>query len=55
MIQYDLELEKYWVTQRVYFRLATTVSLDMGITDDKILLCHGIPEESVDKKISTRE
>ena len=25
----------------------------MGIIDEKLLLCHGIPEESVDKKIST--
>ena len=28
----DLALEKYWVTQSNYFRLATTLSLGMGIT-----------------------
>ena len=29
MIQSYLELQKYWVTQSVYFRLATTVELDI--------------------------
>ena len=33
MWQSYLSLEKYWVTQRSYFRLATTVALGMGITD----------------------
>ena len=50
-----LALEKYWVTQSDYFRLATTVEMVMGITYGKILLCHGISGGSVDKKISTRE
>ena len=54
MFQSDLVLEKYWVTHSGYFRLATTVALGMGITDGKILLCRGISEESVGKKISTR-
>ena len=51
--QSDLALEKYWVTQSGYFTLATTVALGMGITDGKLLLCHGISEQSKDKKIST--
>ena len=42
-------------TQSVYFRLATTVALGRGITDGKLPLCHRISEESVGKKISTRE
>ena len=37
MRQSDLFLEKYWVTQSGYFRLATTVVLGMGITDGKLL------------------
>ena len=53
--QYDLEIKKYWVTQSGYFRLAATVVLSMGIPDKKLLLCHGISEGSVEKKISTRE
>ena len=55
MRQSDLALEKYWVTQSGYFRLATTVALGMGIADGNLLFCHGISEESVDKKISARE
>ena len=35
--QSDIALDKYWVTQSRYFRLATTVALGMGITDWKIL------------------
>ena len=35
--QSDISLEKYWVTQSGYFRLATTVALSMGITDGKLL------------------
>ena len=37
MWQSGLALEKYWVTQSVYFRLATTVALGMGITDRELL------------------
>ena len=35
-------LDKYRVTQSGYFRLATTVALGMGITDGKLLYCHGV-------------
>ena len=55
MRQYDLALDKYWVTNIGYFRLATTVELGMGIIDGKLLLCHVISGESVDKKISMQE
>ena len=57
MRQYDTALEKYWVTQSGYFRLATTVALGMGmgITYGKILYCHGVAEGNVDTKISTSE
>ena len=55
MQQYGLALEKYWVTYGGNFRLETTVSLSMGITDGKFLFCHGVSEESMDKKLSTRE
>ena len=55
MWQSDLAIDKYWATQSVHFRLATKVVLGMGITEGKILFCHDISEESVDKKISTRE
>ena len=37
MQQYDIVLEKYWVTQSGYFILATTVALGMGIIDGKLL------------------
>ena len=53
MRQSDLLLEKYWVTQSGYFRLATTVALGMGITDGKLLYCYGVAEGNKDKKIST--
>ena len=55
MKQYDLALDKYWVKQSGYFRLATTVTLGIGIANGKLLFCHGILEGSVDKKISTKE
>ena len=51
----DIALEKYWVTQSGYFILATTVALGMGITDVKLLLCHGISEQSKENNISMRE
>ena len=53
MHQSDLVLEKYWVTQSAYFRLATTVALGMGITDGKLLYCHCVSEGNMDRKIST--
>ena len=55
MWQSDRALEKYWATQSGYFRLATTVSLGIGIADGKLQFCHGISEESGDKNISTKE
>ena len=55
MRQSDLSLEKYWVTQSGYFRLATTMALGMGITDGKLLYCHGVAEGNKEKKISTLE
>ena len=48
-------LEKYWVTQSGYFRLATTVTWGMGITDGKLLYCHGVAEGNKDKKFLTLE
>ena len=53
MLNSDLALDKYWVTQSDYFRLATTVSLGMGIIDGKLLYCPGVVEGNLDKKIST--
>ena len=48
-------LDKYWVTQSGYFRLATEVALGMGITYGKLLYCHGVEVGNVDKKISKME
>ena len=42
MRQYDLALEKYWMTQNGYFILATILELGMMTEDGKILFCHGI-------------
>ena len=50
----DLALDKYWVTQSGYYRLATTVSLGMGNTDTELLLWHGISDQNNDKKSSIR-
>ena len=55
MRRYYLSLDKYWVTQRGYFRPATTVALVMGITDGKLLYCHGVAEVNLDKNISILE
>ena len=49
MQQYDLALDKYWVTRSGYFRFVTTVALGMGITDGKLLYCHGDAEGNVDR------
>ena len=40
--QSDIVLEKYWMKHSVYFILATTVVLVMGITDGKLLFYHVI-------------
>ena len=53
MLQCDIALEKYWVTQSGYFRIATTAALGVGITDGKLLYCHGVAEGNQDKKKST--
>ena len=55
MRQYDLSIEKYWVTQSGYFRLATTVASGIGIKDGEILYCRGVAKGNEDKKISTLE
>ena len=55
MWQSDLALDKYWVTQSGYFRLATTVALGMGITDGKLLYCHCVSEGNMDREISMLE
>ena len=54
MVQYDVALEKYWAIQGVYFRLATTLELGMGITDGKLLLFHVISDKIKYKTISMR-
>ena len=52
MFQYDLEIDKYWVAQRGYFRLATMVVLGEGITYGKFIFCNGISKQIRDKKFS---
>ena len=54
MRQYDLLLFKNWVTQSGYFRLATAVALGMDIIHGKLLFCHEISEQNMDKKISMK-
>ena len=51
MRQSNISLDKYWVTQSGYFRLATTVSLGIGIEYGNLLYCHGVADRNVDKKI----
>ena len=51
MQQYDIVLDKYWVTQSGYFRLTTAVVLGVGITYENILLCHGISEKKKGQEI----
>ena len=53
--QFDIALEKYWMAQRGYFIVATTVALGMGIADRKILFCHGISEQKRDNKHTINE
>ena len=55
MWQYDLALDKYWVTKSGYSRLANKVSLGMFITYGKFLFCRGIAEVIADNKISIRD
>ena len=49
-----IALDKYCVTHSGYFRLITTVAFGMSITDENLLFCYGISEESVDIKVLTR-
>ena len=42
VLQSDLALDRYWVIQSGYSRLATEVSLGMVIIYGKLLLCHDI-------------
>ena len=51
MQQYDIEIEKYWVTQSGHFILETVVLLGMGITYENLLLRYGISDLSRDNKI----
>ena len=51
MRQYGLVLFKYRVTYSGYFRLAATVVLGMDIIYGKILFCHEISEQKMDKTI----
>ena len=53
MQQSDIALAQYWVIQSGYFRLATAVAWGMGVTDGKLLYCHGFAEGNMDRKIST--
>ena len=53
MWQSGISLEKCWVTQSGYSRLATNVLLGMGIIYGKLLYCHGVAEGNEYKKIST--
>ena len=55
MQQSGITLDKYWVTQSGYFRLATSVALGMGIIDGNLLYCHGVSEVNMDRKISKLE
>ena len=43
MRKFSLAIEKCWVTQSVYFRLVTTVTSVMGITDGNVLFCNVVP------------
>ena len=50
--KYDLALYKQCVTQGRCFRIEKTMALGMGITDGKLLYCHGVAEGNGEKKIS---
>ena len=51
----DIYLEKYWVTQSGYFRLAAIVALGMGIAYGNLLYYQGAAEGNVERKILTVE
>ena len=46
----ELALDKYWVTKGKYFILAIVVVLGMGITDAKLLFCHGFQSKEGTRK-----
>ena len=54
ILRSDIALYRYWVTHSGYLRLETTVELGMGITDGKLLFCHGNSEGTAEKKFSAR-
>ena len=55
MWQYEIALEKYWVTQSEIFFTCNSSSIGMGITKRKLVFWHGISEGNVDKKFLTRK
>ena len=50
----DEALEKYWANQSGYFRLATIVTLGMGLKDGKILFCNEVSEKINYNNLSMR-
>ena len=55
MHYYDPSVDKYWLTQSGYFRLANKMVLGVGIKDTKLLFCHGISEINKYKKIAMQD
>ena len=53
--QYDLKLEKFWVTQCGPLHLFTAVSMGMAITNLWKLFCYGVKRYHCDKLIGIRE
>ena len=53
--QYDLELEKWWVTQCGWLQLSTTFSMGMTITNGWKLFRYGVKRDNYDKLIGIRE
>ena len=53
--QYDLTIDKYFLTYIGYIILATAVMFGMGITDGNLLLYNGNLEQIKDNKILMRE
>ena len=54
-MQYDLVLEKFWVTQCGWLRLCTTVAMVMTITGFWKPFHYGVKRDHYDKFISIRE
>ena len=53
--QFDLALEKWWVTQFGWLRLCTTVAMVMTITNCWKLFRYGVKRYHYDKLIGIRE